>query len=47
MIVFGIVLKGFTMPVTEKLIVVPLGHSGLLVQALDIVILLTSVKSDA
>jgi len=45
-LVFGIVLKGFTKLVAEKLIVVPEGHSGLLVQALEIVILLTSVESD-
>jgi hypothetical protein len=45
MLAFGWVLKGFTKPVTVKVIVVPVGHSGLVVHAFDRVTVLTSVGS--
>ena len=45
MLALGWVLKGFTKPVTVKVIVVPERHSGLVLHAFERVTVLTSVGS--
>ena len=45
MLALGWVLQGFRKPVTENVIVVPVGHSGLVVHAFERVTVLTSVGS--